>query len=160
MNKTAEYASLFRPALNHGQRTVLEPIADDVDLFTSIDQRRQRAAKVRLHFASAARKAQDRDKMGRALCERLARRAFGVDDVVALKFDVIVFKLAHVAGIMQRNRCPIHEAAGAHQHAVRKDAVLLRHVQIRVRHVGGPAPNARREQATHRLSKASKHRSW
>jgi len=74
--------------------------------------------------------------MRRALRERLARRAFGVDDVMALKLDVIVFKLAHVAGIMQRNRCPIHEAPGAHQHAVCKDAVLLRHVQIRVRHVG------------------------
>ena len=63
-----------------------------------------------------------------ALGKRLARRAFGVDDVVALKLDVIVFKLAHVAGIMQRNRCPIDETAGAHQHAVCKDAVLLRHV--------------------------------
>ena len=75
--------------------------------------------------------------MVRALRKRLARCPFGVDDVVALQLDVIVFELEHVAGIMQRNSRPIDEASGAHQHAVCKDPVLLRHVQIRVRRVGG-----------------------
>ena len=43
--------------LSHGQGTILKPITDDIDLFTSIDQRRKGAAKMRLHFASIASQA-------------------------------------------------------------------------------------------------------
>ena len=35
--------------LSQGQRTILEPVADDVDLLAPIDQRRKRAAQMRLH---------------------------------------------------------------------------------------------------------------
>jgi hypothetical protein len=62
--------------------------------------------------------------------KRLARSPFGVDDVIALKHDVIVLELTQVVGIMQRNRCPINKAPNAHQRAVCKDGMLLRQVQI------------------------------